>query len=160
MFLEMAYSSKNWYDFFVLLSANLLLIVFPIIWVIEYLYICRQKIELSKMIFGEDNPWALGKRVYLTDPTIFSGFLGMIAARWILEKWMKTMNWPELRIKQRRELMLESAIYYRHILTGDNYKKLKESHPMFLMINYIFLFFALVLIVCAVAAIFYKGKIS
>ena len=154
MFLEMAYSSRNWYDFFVLLSANLLLIVFPAIWAIEYLYICKHKIELSKMIFGEDNPWALGKRVYLTDPTIFSGFLGMIAARWILEKWMKTMNWSELRIKKRRELMLESAIYYRHILTGDNYKKLKESHPMFLMINYIFLFFALALIVCAVTATF------
>ena len=136
------------------LQLTTLLIILPMIWIFEYWYIRKHKVELSNMIFGEDNPWALGQRVYLTDPTIFSGFLGMIAARWILEKWMKTMKWSEIRIKKRRELMLESAIYYRHILTGSNYKELKKSHPAFLIINYIFLFFAFILIVCAVIAAF------
>ena len=133
----------------------ILLFIFPLLLLAERVYVRKNQVSLSNMIFGEGNEWAQGKKTGIASDIVFSGFLGMIGARWLLEKWMRLWNWSEPRVQKRRELMLESAIFYRHVMTGDNFSKLKKAHPLFIWINYAFLLACLIIVLCVVLASYF-----
>ena len=132
MFLEMAYRSRSWHDFFMLLSANLLLIIFPILWMILYFYMKRHKVGLSNAIFGEYNPWSQGAPIRITDPMLFNFGLAYVGSKWVLKKRAQLFNWSDDYKRTRYKILLDGANIYRHIVTDGNYAKLRLDYPMFI----------------------------
>jgi hypothetical protein len=157
MFTYILWDALSEGEIFMCIAADLLLVVFPLLWLSQYFYIRYNKIGLSNMIFGEGNAWAQGKSVYLTDPIVFYSAFSLAAGIEVNKNLAKAFGWSKEKLDGRLVKLRKNQRGNGPLIEEDKFSEFKATYPKFILLGRLMWLLIWLLVGCAVLSTFYSS---
>ena len=110
----------------------LLLFFMPTLWVIIYIYIRRNKIGLSKALFGDPNGWLDGSITFkITDVYLFGMAVYVGLSRRLFDWRAKLQKWGQTETHRRKQKHIGGASFLGYTFEDGKYEYLKNHYPWF-----------------------------